>query len=75
MYFPDIDRYVKLSLCQMMITWNETPPFGSILFDSKFVALLLVGVIGKERLAADNFVKADMRFIKGRCHPNKIHFL
>lgn len=64
-YFPAIDRYVKLSLCQMIINWNETSPLNSILFDGKFVALLLISVIGKERFAADTFSKAEMRFIKG----------
>lgn len=56
----------------MLTTWNAETPFNSVLFDAKFVELVLVQIIGKEKLIGDNHLKKEMRFIQGVYFMNNI---
>lgn len=66
MFILGLKRLVKISFAQMIITWNTEVPFNSILYDSKFVDLMLVAIIGKDRLINNQYSKNEMRFIKGK---------
>lgn len=41
-------------------------PFDSILFDRQFVALLLMSIIGKEKLVNNSYSKLETRYVKGK---------
>lgn len=56
---------LKYSIVKTIIGWNTQPHFSSILYDEKFVALLLNFVVGKNNLIADVLPKEQMRFIRG----------
>lgn len=51
----------------MMATWNTHWAFSTILYDHKFVGLVLYGVFGKTKLIEDKELpNKEMRFIKGQ---------
>lgn len=59
------DISLKYSIVKTVIGWNIQPHFNSILYDEKFVALLLNFVIGKDNLKSNNLPKERLRFIRG----------
>lgn len=66
MFISLIDKHVKMSLLKLIISWNTTSPFSSILYDSRFTVLLLVAIIGNANLADGKYDRRLMRFIQGK---------
>lgn len=60
-----LDITLKYSIVKTIIGWNMQPHFNSILYDEKFVALLLNFIIGKNNLQSNNLPKELLRFIRG----------
>lgn len=60
-----IDKYVKGGILKIVIDRNTQEVFNGVIYDAKFVELLMVGVIGKKQLVENTFNKKDMRFIQG----------
>lgn len=67
-----LDISLKYSIVKTIIGWNVQPTFNNILYDERFVALLLNFVIGKENLRLNNLPKERIRFIRGDC---KYHYV
>lgn len=63
---------VKFSIVKTIIGWNIQPAFNNILYDDRFVGILLTYVIGKEKLANNTLPKEQIRFI--RCMCIKLYF-
>lgn len=63
---------VKFSIVKTIIGWNIQPAFNNILYDDRFVGILLTYVIGKESLANNTLPKERIRFI--RCMCIKLYF-
>lgn len=59
-----LDISLKYSIVKTIIGWNVQPTFNNILYDERFVALLLNFVIGKENLRLNNLPKDRIRFIR-----------
>lgn len=60
-----IDKYVKGAILKIIIDWNSQEVFNGVIYDAKFVELLMVSVIGKKQLVEKTFNKKDLRFIQG----------
>lgn len=60
-----LDISLKYSIVKTVIAWNTQPFFKTIIYDAKFVALLLNFVIGKDNLKRNNLPKECLRFIRG----------
>lgn len=58
---------VKFSIVKTIIGWNIQPAFNNILYDDRFVGILLIYVIGKENLANNSLPKEKIRFIRSMC--------
>lgn len=56
---------LKYSIVKTLIGWNTQPVFNNILYDGKFVALLLTFITGKENLQNNHLPKEQSRFIRG----------
>lgn len=56
---------MKISMVKMIKYWNQYPPFNTILYDRRFVGLLLTKVIGKENLANLDNSKKKVKFVQG----------
>lgn len=66
LYFGTIDLYLKPSLGSLIITWNTNFGFSTILYDSKFVDLVLTAVFKKDELIGTQKLDNNkMRFVKG----------
>lgn len=59
-----LDISLKYSIVKTIIGWNVQPTFNNILYDERFVALLLNFVIGKDNLRLNNLPKDRIRFIR-----------
>lgn len=59
---------IKLSIVKTVFGWNNQPWFNGILYDEKFVWLLMNFVIGKENIQNDNIAKEQYRFIESKNH-------
>jgi len=63
--FEKVNLSVKPSLVKLVISWNKDWGFSSILYDQKFVSLLLLEIFGKEKLIEEGKLNNNkMRFIK-----------
>lgn len=60
-----LDISMKYSIVKTLIAWNIQSVFNNILYDAKFVALLLTYVMGNENMRTNNLLKERMRFIRG----------
>lgn len=58
---------VKFSIVKTIIGWNIQPAFNNILYDDRFVGILLTYVVGKENLANNYLPKEQIRFIRSMC--------
>lgn len=56
---------LKYSIVKTLIGWNTQPVFNNILYDGKFVALLLTFITGKKNLQNNHLPKEQSRFIRG----------
>lgn len=65
MFIFALDISMKYSIVKTLIAWNTQSVFNNILYDAKFVALLLTYVMGKENIQTNNLAKERMRFIRG----------
>lgn len=58
---------VKLGVLHLIIDWRNSSAGSSILYDRKFVALLLSHIIGDENIRNGLYNKKQLNFIKGIC--------
>lgn len=56
---------MKGAILKIIIDWNSQEVFNGVIYDAKFVELLMVSVIGKKQLVEKTFNKKDLRFIQG----------
>lgn len=66
---------LKMGLARMLIEWQGSPTFSSILYDYKFVHLLLNAQFSDQDILGNNFDKKKMKFVKGKREENWILFL
>lgn len=64
-HFPYYQVDLKYGLVQLVIDWKQTPSSASILYDSKYVTLLVSMIIGKKEFVTKKFDSKKMDFIKG----------
>lgn len=60
-FFPASHIKLKVGFVSLLKSWNDTPPFNTILYDSKFVTLLYKAVCGKNSDISNN----QRKFIHG----------
>lgn len=54
-----------MGLARMIIEWQYSATFSSILYDSRFVHLLLAALFTDDEIMKNHFDKKKMKFIKG----------
>lgn len=52
-------------MMEVIMAWNTTSPFNSILYDSKFVSLLMQAVFDKKEVKEGTMGKKEKKFIQG----------
>lgn len=63
--FDEYNVDLKLGLARMLIEWQDSPTFSSILYDSKFVHLLLDAIFSVDQILNKKSDKKKMQFVKG----------
>lgn len=63
--FDEYNVVLKVGLARMIIEWQFSPTFSSILYDSRFVHLLLAAIFSDIEIMATKFDKKKMKFVKG----------
>ena len=64
-YFEEYNVVLKAGLVRLLVEWTKSETNASILYDSKFVQLLIVSIFSEEEIISDKFDKKKMNFIKG----------
>lgn len=65
-HFPKYNVDMKFGLAQLVIDWMQTPSTSSILYDYKFVHLMMTMIIGKQNISRNTIDPKKMAFIKGK---------
>lgn len=65
LYFDNYNVVLKMGLARMIIEWQFSSTFSSILYDSRFVHLLLAALFSDDEIMKSKFDKKKMKFVKG----------
>lgn len=64
---------MKLGVAKILIDMNSSPTSDNIMYDSKFVSILVSMIIGDENLKNNNIDKQKMAFIKRKLTKSTDH--
>lgn len=64
-FFPESGISIKLGVIQLIMDWRQSSAASSILYDRKFVAILMSSIIGDSYVKAGKLDKKKINFIKG----------
>lgn len=64
-YYPVSNITIPHSVLQIMISWTKGYPFNSIIYDDRFVQLLLLQIYNLEDLADVSIDETVLQFIRG----------
>lgn len=53
-------------MARLIKYWNQDHPFNTILYDQRFVSLLMMKAIGKAAIVEKKLPKKQMKFIQGK---------
>lgn len=62
-YYPDFETSIRAPIANVLYAWNSTHPFNSLLYDKKFVGVLLKQICGT-RCTDDDLNDKQLGFIK-----------
>lgn len=63
-HFREHNVVLKYAMVQLIMDWKQISSTASILYDYKFVMLLITIIIGQNNFFAKNFDSKKMEFIK-----------
>lgn len=63
--FEEYNVALKMGIVRLLAEWNKSDTNSSILYDSKFVQLLIVAIFSDDEIMNSNMDKKKMKFIKG----------
>lgn len=63
--FDEYNVVLRMGMVRLLAEWTKSDTNSSILYDGKFVQLLVVALFSDEEIAKNNIDKKKMNFIKG----------
>lgn len=63
--FEEYNVVLKMGMVRLLAEWTQSDTNSSILYDSKFVQLLVFALFSDNEIAKNNIDKKKMTFIKG----------
>lgn len=70
--FEEYNVTLKLGIVRLIADWSKSESTASILYDSKFVQLLIYAIFPVDKIVANNFEKKQMSFIKSNSFKSTI---
>lgn len=68
-YFEEYNVVLKAGIVRLLVEWSNSETNSSILYDSRFVQLLVVSIFSVDEIIGNKRNKKKMDFIKGNCLP------
>lgn len=68
-HFEEYKVILKTGLVRLLVEWSNSETSSSILYDSRFVQLLVVSIFSGDEIISNKLDKKKMNFIKGNCFP------
>lgn len=73
--FDEYRVTLKMGIVRLLTGWHNSDTTSSILYDSKFVQLLVVSMFSEDEIVNNNMDKKKMKFIKGKSFFFIFHLL
>lgn len=73
--FEEYNVILKTGLVRLLAEWTNSETTSSILYDSRFVQLLVVALFSDDEIINNNFDKKKMNFMKGNFFLNTMKYI
>lgn len=70
--FEEYNVALKMGIVRLLADWHDSDTNSSILYDSKFVQLLVISIFSDDDVLDNKMDKKKMKFIKGEIFFKKI---
>lgn len=67
--FEEHNVILKAGIVRLLVEWSKSETTSSILYDSRFVQLLVVATFTEDEIVRNKLNKKKMNFIKGNFFP------